>query len=81
MAVKAMYQRRVSVRRTRLFWRTPWEDVFRECKVIGLLDGMRAIAVTDGREIVVARDPIGKKPLYYLRNGGVIYFSSEKKRS
>ncbi|MFZ3116114.1 MAG: asparagine synthase (glutamine-hydrolyzing) [Syntrophales bacterium] len=48
-------------------------------KVIGLLDGMYALAVTDGREIVVARDPIGKKPLYYLQNGGVVYFSSEKK--
>lgn len=48
-------------------------------KVIGLLDGMYALAVTDGESIVVARDPIGKKPLYYLRNENVTYFSSEKK--
>jgi len=34
-------------------------------KIIGLLDGMYAIAVTDGTSVVVARDPIGKKPLYY----------------
>lgn len=48
-------------------------------KVIGLLDGMYALAVTDGKSVVVARDPIGKKPLYYIRNGGVTYFASEKK--
>ena len=48
-------------------------------KIIGLLDGMYAIAVTDGTSIVVARDPIGKKPLYHIRNGDVTYFASEKK--
>jgi asparagine synthase (glutamine-hydrolysing) len=48
-------------------------------KVIGLLDGMYAIAVTDNRSVVVARDPIGKKPLYYIRNENVTYFASEKK--
>ncbi len=48
-------------------------------KVIGLLDGMYALAVTDGKSVVVARDPIGKKPLYYIKNGDVTYFASEKK--
>ena len=48
-------------------------------KVIGLLDGMYAIAVTDGQSVVVARDPIGKKPLYYIENENVTYFASEKK--
>jgi asparagine synthase (glutamine-hydrolysing) len=48
-------------------------------KVIGLLDGMYALAVTDGKSVVVARDPIGKKPLYYLKNGNCVYFASEKK--
>jgi asparagine synthase (glutamine-hydrolysing) len=48
-------------------------------KVLGLLDGMYAIAVTDGKSLVVARDPIGKKPLYYIQNGKVTYFASEKK--
>jgi asparagine synthase (glutamine-hydrolysing) len=48
-------------------------------KVIGLLDGMYALAVTDGKEMVIARDPVGKKPLYYVENGQVIYFASEKK--
>ncbi|WP_161626602.1 asparagine synthetase B family protein [Desulfatiglans anilini] len=48
-------------------------------KVVPLLDGMYAIAVTDGKTVVVARDPIGKKPVYYTRNEGTTYFSSEKK--
>ena len=48
-------------------------------KVVGLLDGMYAIAVTDGQSLVVARDPIGKKPLYYIRNMHTTYFASEKK--
>ena len=48
-------------------------------KVIGLLDGMYALAVTDGKSIVAARDPIGKKPLYFIENEGTVYFASEKK--
>lgn len=48
-------------------------------KVMGLLDGMYAMAVTDGKATVAARDPIGKKPLYYIRNGAITYFASEKK--
>jgi asparagine synthase (glutamine-hydrolysing) len=44
-----------------------------------LLDGMYAIAVSDGKSIVLARDPAGKKPLYYTRAGGAWYFASEKK--
>jgi asparagine synthase (glutamine-hydrolysing) len=48
-------------------------------KVLGLLDGMYTIAVTDGKCVVVARDPIGKKPLYYIQNGKITYFASEKK--
>ena len=48
-------------------------------KIVGLLDGMYAIAVTDGQSVVVARDPIGKKPLYYISNENITYFASEKK--
>lgn len=48
-------------------------------RVTGILDGMYVFAVTDGRSIVLARDPIGKKPLYFLEKGPVVYFSSEKK--
>lgn len=48
-------------------------------KVVGLLDGMYALAVSDGKSVVAARDPVGKKPLYYIQNGPVTYFASEKK--
>jgi asparagine synthase (glutamine-hydrolysing) len=48
-------------------------------KIIVLLDGMYALAVTDGKAVALARDPIGKKPLYYLENNDITYFASEKK--
>ena len=43
-----------------------------------VLDGMYALAVTDGDSLVLARDPIGKKPLYYT-DGIPFYFASERK--
>ncbi|MCA9809777.1 MAG: asparagine synthetase B [Candidatus Dadabacteria bacterium] len=43
-----------------------------------VLDGMYALAVTDGDSLVLARDPIGKKPLYYT-DGLPFYFASERK--
>jgi asparagine synthase (glutamine-hydrolysing) len=48
-------------------------------KIIGLLDGTYSFAVTDGNSLVIARDPIGKRPVYYLRNQNITYFASEKK--
>ena len=47
-------------------------------KVLGLLDGMYTIAVTDGKSLVVARDPIGKKPLYYVQNMGHVFCFGKK---
>ncbi|HUF41701.1 MAG TPA: asparagine synthetase B [Verrucomicrobiae bacterium] len=43
-----------------------------------LLDGMYAFAVTDGSCVVLARDPVGKKPVYYVE-GFPFYFASEPK--
>lgn len=48
-------------------------------RVTGLLDGMYAIVVSDGKSVVVARDPIGKKPVYYVEHENIVYFASEKK--
>ncbi len=48
-------------------------------RILGLLDGMYVLAVTDGDRVVVARDQVGKKPLYYIQNGDTTYFASEKK--
>ena len=43
------------------------------------LNGIFAFAIldTERREIVLARDPIGVKPLYYLQHAGGLAFSSE----
>ena len=43
------------------------------------LNGMFALAILDERErrIVLARDPIGIKPLYWGRSGRRVWFASE----
>ena len=45
------------------------------------IDGMFAIAVWDSRQQIglLARDRMGKKPLYYWEHGGALYFASELK--
>jgi asparagine synthase (glutamine-hydrolysing) len=45
------------------------------------IDGMFAIAVWDGRQQtgLLARDRMGKKPLYYWEHAGALYFASELK--
>lgn len=50
-------------------------------KFLEYLQGMFAIALYDHREdkLILARDRIGKKPLYYYRNGDEIVFASELK--
>lgn len=47
-------------------------------RAMPLLDGMYALAVTDGERVVLARDPVGKKPVYYVE-GYPFYFASETK--
>jgi len=48
---------------------------------IAALDGMFALAIWDGRsrELLLARDPLGKKPLYYWTDGRRFLFGSEIK--
>ncbi len=41
------------------------------------LDGMFAFAIFDGDDFMLARDPIGIKPLYYGYVNGNLYFASE----
>jgi len=52
-----------------------YEDRGPEC--VKELDGMFAFAIWDGEDFMMARDPIGIKPLYYGYVNGNLYFSSE----
>ena len=49
--------------------------------VVDRLDGMFALALWDGRsrQLWMARDRAGQKPLYYARNAGRFWFASEIK--
>ena len=54
-----------------------YEDEGVEC--FALLDGMFTIAIWDGRqeELILARDRLGKKPLFYAQTSEGLSFSSE----
>jgi len=56
-----------------------YEDQGREA--IAQLDGMFALAIWDAgdRSLLLARDPVGKKPLYYWSDGRRFVFGSEIK--
>jgi len=46
---------------------------------VSQLDGMFAFVLHDGQDILVARDPLGIKPLYQGRRDGCLFFASELK--
>jgi asparagine synthase (glutamine-hydrolysing) len=52
-----------------------YREVGADC--ISYLDGMFAFAIFDGDDYMLARDPIGIKPLYYGYIDNKMYFSSE----
>ncbi len=56
-----------------------YEDLGTEC--FSHLNGMFSIAIWDGRKqrLVLARDRLGKKPLYYAQQDGRLSFASELK--
>ena len=47
--------------------------------ILRLLDGAYAMAATDGEEIILLRDPIGTKPLYYATDPEYIAFAQGKR--
>lgn len=48
-------------------------------KMVEQLDGMFAFVLSDGQELMAARDPVGIKPLYYGKSAGRMVFASELK--
>jgi len=56
-----------------------YEDMGKDC--VSRLQGMFAFAVWDKkrRQLFLARDRLGKKPLYYAEVGGTFFFASELK--
>ncbi|MBN2462904.1 MAG: asparagine synthetase B [Dehalococcoidia bacterium] len=47
-------------------------------KVVRLLDGPYCIAVSNGAEIILVRDPAGLRPVFYAENGDLQAFASRK---
>ncbi len=54
-----------------------YEDLGPE--MVGQLDGMFAFALTDGKDLLAARDVVGIKPLYYGKADAGMVFASELK--
>ena len=56
-----------------------WEEY--QARLSEQIDGMFAVAVWDARERtgLLARDRMGKKPLYYWEHEGALYYASELK--
>jgi asparagine synthase (glutamine-hydrolysing) len=56
-----------------------WED--EGCRLPERIDGMFAVALWDAKKRVglLARDRVGKKPLYYWEHDGAVYYASELK--
>lgn len=54
-----------------------YEEQGRLC--VDQLDGVYAFAVLNERDLFLARDPLGIKPLYFCRHEGWLYFASEIK--
>ena len=56
-----------------------YEEYGPDC--VAMFDGMFAFAVYDSKrhEVLIARDRLGKKPLFYAQLGGALHFASEIK--
>ena len=48
-------------------------------RTVAMASGMYVLAATDGTRVVLVRDAIGKKPLYYVSGARCFAFASERK--
>ena len=48
-------------------------------KTLDLIDGIYSFAIIVHDKLIIARDPVGTKPLYFGENGRLIIFASERK--
>ena len=48
-------------------------------EILPMLDGVYALAVTDNKQIIIARDKIGLRQFYFCMNNNHVAFASEKK--
>lgn len=48
-------------------------------RTVAAASGMYALAAADETTLVLARDAIGKKPIYYVEGSGTLAFASERK--
>jgi len=47
-------------------------------QVAPMLDGAYSLAISDGKQVVVMRDPLGLRPVFYAENNEVMAFASRK---
>ena len=60
-------------------WQTLLDRRFEEAAVdLGSVDGAYSIVVADGEEMILVRDHLGQKPLYYVHNPEVIVAATER---
>lgn len=57
------------------------QDLYRELgvKIFNAIEGEFALALLDGARVILARDRLGIRPLYYGFRGGTLFFASEMK--
>jgi asparagine synthase (glutamine-hydrolysing) len=75
---------RASLDKTRFVSASDSESILHSClhggsKAVAQLDGMYAFVMAHGDKVIVARDPVGIKPLYVGRRGATFCFASEIK--
>jgi len=72
-----LFNKRVPGQHDVELFREFYEKHGKEC--FSLLEGSYACAIIDAGEVILARDPVGARPLFYGSEHGLLCFSSEMK--